>query len=502
MSICQSIIAAQKGVPVLSPTPPSPGAAGHRASAIVYGILCHTLFAVGVGAMIAAMFFGMSRSFGRVPEPWAILTNAVLLAQFPLVHSMLLSPLGVPILKRLAPVDIGSRMATTTYAIIASVQVFLLFTLWTPSGTIWWRAERMTLWFMSGLYTIAWLLLLKAIRDAGLALQTGFLGWWAVANDRAPVFPPMPTTGLFRIVRQPIYVAFALTLWSVPTWTPDQLTVALVLTSYCLAGPLLKERRFRQRFGQDFLTYAGRVPYWLPWPRPTTIRNDLSIYGASADWWGGKTRWLRTLQNLVSARFAFFDPIVGDWRGKAVLDLGCGGGFMAEALKERGATVTGVDPSEGAIAAARQHAEVNDYEIEYLAGSGESLPFADGAFDIVVCVDGLEQVADLDQVLSEIRRVLRPNGLFLFDTINRTPLASFVVVTVGEQVIKLLPSGAHDPAMFIRPQELRRKLEAAGFKVGRFVGIGPRGLNRRCDFTFGFLPTLAIQYLGHARADT
>jgi protein-S-isoprenylcysteine O-methyltransferase Ste14 len=112
-------------------------------------------------------------------------------------------------------------------AILASIQVTLLFALWTPSDVIWWRAMGAMLWFISSLYTIAWLLLLKAIWDASLALQTGFLGWWAIANDRAPVFPPMPTTGLFRIVRQPIYVAFALTLWTVPIWTPDQLAVAL-----------------------------------------------------------------------------------------------------------------------------------------------------------------------------------------------------------------------------------------------------------------------------------
>lgn len=435
-----------------------------------------------------------------MPEPWSVPTNAILLAQFPLLHSMLLSPFGAPILKRLAPRDIGSRMATTTYAIIASVQVFLLFALWSPSGTIWWRAEGMMLWFMSGVYATAWLLLLKAIWDAGLALQTGFLGWWAVANDRAPVFPPMPTTGLFRIVRQPIYVAFALTLWTVPTWTPDQLIVALALTAYCLAGPLLKEKRFRRRFCQDFLTYKGRVPYWLPWPRPATSRNDLSIYDASADWWAGKTRWLRTLQNMVPARFAFFDPIVGDWRGKSVLDLGCGGGFMAEALKERGATVTGVDLSEAAIGAARQHAKLNGLQIDYCVGGGESLPFADGIFDIAICVDVLEHVEDLNRVLSEIRRVLRPNGLFLFDTINRTLLALLAMVTIGERIIRLLPAGTHDPAMFIRPEELRRKLEAAGFNAGRFAGMGPRGLNRRLDFTFGFLPTLEIQYLGQARA--
>jgi ubiquinone biosynthesis O-methyltransferase len=445
------------------------------------------------------MFFGMSRSLGRAPVPWSIVANAALLAQFPLLHSLLLSRFGAAILKRLAPAEVGSQMVTTTYAIVASSQVFLLFALWTPSGMIWWRAEGAMLWFMSGLYTASWLLLLKAIWDAGLALQTGFLGWWAITNNREPTFPPMPVAGLFRIVRQPIYVAFALTLWTVPTWTPDQLAVALVLTTYCLIGPLFKERRFRQRFGQAFLTYAAHVPYWLPRRRPAANGNDLSIY-ASADWWGGKTRWLRTLQNLVPARFAFFDPIVGDWRGAAVLDLGCGGGFMAVALAERGAAVTGIDPSVGAIAAARRYALANNVEIDYRVGAGERLPSPDGVFDIVVCVDVLEHVENLDRVLAEIRRVLRPNGLFLFDTINRTRIASFLMVTIAENVIRILPRGTHDPALFIRPEELARKLQGAGFDVGRFVGMGPCGLNRRFDFTFGLLPTMAIQYLGQARA--
>jgi protein-S-isoprenylcysteine O-methyltransferase Ste14 len=195
---------------------------------------------------------------------------------------------------------------------VASVQVLLLFALWTPTGAIWWQAEGALFALLVVLYAAAWLLLLKAIWDAGIALQTGFLGWWAVAHRRRPVFPPMPTTGLFRIVRQPIYVAFALTVWTVPTWTPDQLVVALVLTGYCVAGPLLKERRFRQRFGEAFRNYARRVPYWLPWPRPPTARNDLSLYDVPSDWRDERVRWLRALRNLIPVRFRYFDPIIAD----------------------------------------------------------------------------------------------------------------------------------------------------------------------------------------------
>jgi 2-polyprenyl-6-hydroxyphenyl methylase/3-demethylubiquinone-9 3-methyltransferase len=95
---------------------------------------------------------------------------------------------------------------------------------------------------------------------------------------------------------------------------------------------------------------------------------------------------------------------------------------------------------------------------------------------------------------------LRPGGLFLFDTINRTRLASLVMVTLGENLLRLLPRGTHDPAMFWRPFELVQRLQAAGFVVGRFAGMGPRGLNRRLDVTFGRLPTMSIQYLGYATA--
>ena len=195
---------------------------------------------------------------------------------------------------------------------------------------------------------------------------------------------------------------------------------------------------------------------------PRSTRLNLAMYDTGADdWWTGKTRWLRLLNNMVPPRLAYFNPIVGDWRGKSVLDLGCGGGFMAEPLARQGARVIGVDPSAPAIAAAKRHAEESGLAIDYHVGTGERLPVADNAVDIVVCVDVLEHVHDLDAVIGEIRRVLKPGGLFLFDTINRTWLSKLVIVTLGEIVLRLGPRGTHDPALFIRPEELRAKLDTA-----------------------------------------
>ncbi len=218
------------------------------------------------------------------------------------------------------------------------------------------------------------------------------------------------------------------------------------------------------------------------------------------DWWSGETRWLRQLSKLVPARLALFDPMVGRWQGLRVLDLGCGGGFMAEALVRRGAVVTGVDPSGPAIAAARRHAADTGLVVDYREGVGESIPVDTGTMDVVVCVDVLEHVEDLDRVLDEVRRVLRPGGSLLFDTVNRTWLADLVMITLAERLLRILPSGTHDPRRFIRPADLRRRLAARGFTVDDMVGFGPRGLDAKGDFTFGRVPTRAILYLGQAHA--
>ncbi|MEM6760342.1 MAG: isoprenylcysteine carboxylmethyltransferase family protein [Pseudomonadota bacterium] len=246
------------------------------AVAFAYGIVCHTIFALAVGAMIWAMFFGMSQSFGRIPAPWSLLANLVLVLQFPLVHSFLLSKRGSKLLGYVAPAQYAGTLGTTSYAIVASVQLALLFLLWTPSGIVWWRAEGAVFYVICTLYAFAWLLLIKASYDAGAEVQSGALGWMSLAQNIKPVFPDMPVAGLFAVIRQPIYVSFALTLWTVPVWTPDQLLLAAVLTAYCLLAPVLKERRFAARYGGRFATYQARVPYAVP-------RLKGSVYNEAQD---------------------------------------------------------------------------------------------------------------------------------------------------------------------------------------------------------------------------
>ncbi len=456
--------------------------------------------------MMLGMYYGLTLGLGTLSTPWSWLVNLGLIFQFPLAHSLLLTARGRRFLSGLAPQAVGRDLTTTTYATVASWQLLLLFWGWTPSGLVWWEASGVAEVGLTALYVSAWLLLGSAMLTAGIQLQTGLLGWWAVFRQRRPRYPSMPTTGLFRLTRQPIYVTFALTLWTVPTWTPDQLLLAVLWTGYCVLAPLHKEQRFTHLFGDAFREYQQQVPYWLPqWSNLSHLftqqdmqRNDCSIYEThGAEWWRGSQRFLRTLQSLVPPRMRFFSQFV-DWQGKTVLDLGCGGGFMSEELARRGATVIGVDPAAAALQAAREHAQQSKQSIDYRHGAGESLPLEAASVDLVVCVDVLEHVTDLPRTLDEIRRVLRPGGSFCFDTINRNWLASLVIVRLGEDVLRLLPRGTHDPELFIKPQELRSLLQERGFVCQPFTGLGPCGVNRHGELRFGALPSTLLMYMGVA----
>lgn len=229
-----------------------------------------------------------------------------------------------------------------------------------------------------------------------------------------------------------------------------------------------------------------------------TKRNDLAIYDAAAEaWWSDDLRWVRILRNMVPGRLKWFDRHI-DWAGKDVLDLGCAGGFMAEALARRGARVTGIDPARRAIAAARDHAASEGLAIRYDIGTGEEMDYPPASFDAVVCVDVLEHVQDLDRVLANVARVLRPGGRLFFDTINRTALAKFAAITLAESVLRILPRGTHDPGMFITPAELDAALARAGLTLRDRTGLAPRGVNRKGDPTFGPVPLTAIVWMGYA----
>ena len=147
--------------------------------------------------MIVVVYTGMTASFGRVPAPWSWAANLLLVMQFPLGHSFLLSKTGRRIISLFAKNAHAATLQTTIFATLASVQLSLLFLFWTPSGIVWWVAEGEMKWVLTALYACSWGLLMKASYDAGAEVQSGALGWMSLLQKIKPNYPDMPTTGLF-----------------------------------------------------------------------------------------------------------------------------------------------------------------------------------------------------------------------------------------------------------------------------------------------------------------
>lgn len=246
----------------MTSTPDSP--AGRRALALAIGLLTHALFLGGVGAMAWSLNGGMDAGRVGLGGPAALAVDAALILQFPLLHSFFLGRRGGGWVARRVPLGLGRDLATTTFAAIASLQLLVTFLLWCPTGIELWRPEGAWMQGWEVVYGASWLLLLKAMGDAGLGIQTGSLGWTSVVRGAAVRYPEFPREGLFRRCRQPVYFAFAVILWAGPVWTLDHLAIAASWSAYCYVGPRFKERRYLQRHGSSFAEYRRRVPYWLP----------------------------------------------------------------------------------------------------------------------------------------------------------------------------------------------------------------------------------------------
>jgi 2-polyprenyl-6-hydroxyphenyl methylase/3-demethylubiquinone-9 3-methyltransferase len=197
--------------------------------------------------------------------------------------------------------------------------------------------------------------------------------------------------------------------------------------------------------------------------RANNQKNDLEYYDLNADAWWDEGEVLNLLDHFNKSRFEFVTDYVRSWQGLRVLDVGCGGGLACEPLAKRGANVSGIDLSQNSINVAQAHATENHLPIDYRVANAENLPYEDNTFDVVLCFDVLEHVADLERVVSEISRVLKSNGIFLFDTINRNFKSRAVMIWLLEDILKQIPRGLHDWNKFIKPDELADILNRTDF---------------------------------------
>lgn len=213
-------------------------------------------------------------------------------------------------------------------------------------------------------------------------------------------------------------------------------------------------------------------------------------------WWSDSGPFAG-LHALNVARVEYFRRVFGGFGGKRVLDVGCGGGILAEALAAEGARVTGIDPSEQSLAVAREHARRSGLAIDYRRGAAEDLKAADfpEPFDLVFVVDVLEHVSDLDRSLSAIAAVLAPGGGLGFLTHNRTIAAFLQIIWEEEYVQHTMPEGFHEFARFITPEQLADELARNGMVVQEMQGVAPAadGSGRRV-----LTADLSVSYLGWA----
>ena len=214
----------------------------------------------------------------------------------------------------------------------------------------------------------------------------------------------------------------------------------------------------------------------------------------ASDWWKPDGN-LRTLHDINPLRMEYINRRTS-LAGKAVLDVGCGGGLLCEALAAKGADVTGIDISSISISIARSHSQVGNYKINYEHISPETLARSSHQkFDVITCMEMLEHVPDPESIISACATMVKPGGDLFFSTINRTPSAYLMAILAAEYLLKLLPRGTHEYARFIHPSELAAWCQIHGLTVEDITGMSYIPLLRKAIFK----KTPDVNYLMHAR---
>jgi len=193
------------------------------------------------------------------------------------------------------------------------------------------------------------------------------------------------------------------------------------------------------------------------------IDND--IYNLEGEkWWQSdfSLNLIRTLINPFRVNYAknILERLEINSEEISALEVGCGGGILTEEIAKMGFITTGIDPSEQSLNIAIKHAQENNLKIKYEKGTGENLPFLNNSFDVVFCCDVLEHVRDLPKVISEISRVLKNGGIFIYDTFNRTLFSKLAAIKVLQEwkIWAIMPPNLHVWEMFIKPAEIKSLL--------------------------------------------
>lgn len=214
----------------------------------------------------------------------------------------------------------------------------------------------------------------------------------------------------------------------------------------------------------------------------------------AARWWDTEGDF-RPLHQINPLRLDWIRQYV-DLKDRKVVDIGCGGGILAESMAAAGADVVGIDMAEGPLAVARLHQMESGVEVDYRQSTAEDLAGAEaGTYDVVTCLEMLEHVPDPSAVIRSCAELVKPGGDVFFSTINRNP-KSFVFAIVGaEYILNLLPKGTHEYDKFIRPSELEQWARDAGLELQASMGLHYNPLTK----VYWLAPNVDVNYMMHFR---
>jgi len=232
---------------------------------------------------------------------------------------------------------------------------------------------------------------------------------------------------------------------------------------------------------------------------PNSNAAEIAHFSRLASRWWDPDGEFRTLHDLNPVRVAWIAEVAG-LAGKRVVDVGCGGGLLSEAMARQGAHVTGLDMSAESLAIARLHLiESASLSIDYYETTAEELALqSPAAYDLVTCMELLEHVPDPGQLVKACAQLVKPGGSVLFSTINRTPQAFALAIVGAEYLTRLVPRGTHRYDQLIRPSELDAWGRQCGLQLASLRGGSYNPASRVFRFTSG----TAVNYFAHFRLAT
>ena len=230
----------------------------------------------------------------------------------------------------------------------------------------------------------------------------------------------------------------------------------------------------------------------IPAARQNADPAELAKFAALAHRWWDPASEFKPLHDINPLRLDWIDRVCGGLAGRRVVDVGCGGGILAESMAARGADVVGIDLSEKPLGVARLHTLESGVQVDYRLVGAETLAReASASFDVVTCMEMLEHVPDPASTIAACAALVKPGGHVVVSTINRNPKSYLFAIVGAEYVLSLLPRGTHDWSKFVKPSEMATYARRAGLTQRALIGMTYNPFTK----AFRLEPDTSVNYL-------